>query len=189
MPMAFMHVLLFLMLIGALVAVEARNLLSAVISVGAVGFMLSIVFLVLGAPDVAITQVVVEVLCLVILIKATINRDLTTVSGGRESFGMVVTIALVVVFSAICLTVLTDTLTFGSSVLDRFADAPSQTYLAEGLTQTGAANIVTAVLLDYRGYDTLGEATVLFCSILGALAILRGKARKRVQEADEEERG
>jgi len=187
--MVFMQALLFLMVVAAIVAVEARNLLSAIISVGAVGFLLSIAFLVMGAPDVAITQVVVEILCLVILIKATISRDLTTVSGGRESFGMVVTTAIVIVFTAVCLTVLTDTMVFGSSVLDRFVDAPSQTYLAEGLTQTGAANIVTAILLDYRGYDTLGEATVLFCAVVGALAILRGKARKRVQEADEEGQG
>ncbi len=45
---------------------------------------------------------------------------------------------------------------FGSPVIDRFADAPSNTYLREGLEETGAANIVTAVLLDFRAYDTLG---------------------------------
>ena len=66
---------------------------------------------------------------------------------------------------------------FGESVLDRFADAPSQTYVTSGLEKTGAANIVTSILLDFRAYDTLGEATVLFCAILGALALLRKKAR------------
>ena len=59
-------------------------------------------------------------------------------------------------------------------------------YLAKGLSGTGAPNIVTSILLDFRGYDTLGEATVLFCSILGALTILRRKARKKVEEADDE---
>ena len=44
------------------------------------------------------------------------------------------------------------------------------TRLEVGLEQTGAANYVMAVLLDFRAYDTLGEATVLFCAILGALA-------------------
>ena len=63
---------------------------------------------------------------------------------------------------------------------------PSKTYVREGMERTGAANIVTAILLDFRAYDTLGEATVLFCAILGALAILRQKARKRREEADEE---
>jgi multisubunit Na+/H+ antiporter MnhB subunit len=54
--------------------------------------------------------------------------------------------------------------------------APSNQYLADGLKQTGSANIVTSVLLDYRAFDTLGEATVLFAAVLGALAVLRGRA-------------
>jgi multisubunit Na+/H+ antiporter MnhB subunit len=61
--------------------------------------------------------------------------------------------------------------------MERFSDAPSATYLAQGLQETGAPNIVTAVLLDFRAWDTLGEATVLFCAALGTVAILRRKAR------------
>jgi len=55
----------------------------------------------------------------------------------------------------------------------------SQTYINEGLRQTGAANIVAAIILDYRGYDTLGEVTVLFTAVIGALAVLRVVGRKR----------
>ena len=75
---------------------------------------------------------------------------------------------------------------FGQPVTDRFADAPSNTYLREGLEKTGAANIVTAMLLDFRAYDTLGEATVLFCAVVGALSILRRKTKKQPDEPDEE---
>jgi len=46
-----------------------------------------------------------------------------------------------------------------------------------GLPATYAANIVTSVILDFRAYDTLGEATVLFTSILGALALLRREGK------------
>ena len=73
---------------------------------------------------------------------------------------------------------------FGQPVMDRFADAPSNTYLREGLAQTGAANIVTAVLLDFRAYDTLGEASVLFCAVMGALCVLRTTARKQPDAAE-----
>ena len=55
----------------------------------------------------------------------------------------------------------------------------SADYLAKSKTETGAANAVMAVLLDYRAYDTLGEATVIFVSILGAYAMLRHVGRKR----------
>jgi multisubunit Na+/H+ antiporter MnhB subunit len=71
--------------------------------------------------------------------------------------------------------------------MDRFADTPSAHYLGHGLRDTGAANIVTAVLLDFRAYDTLGEASVLFCAVMGALAILRRSARKRPDAGEEEE--
>ena len=72
------------MIIGAVIAIETRDLLSSIISLGAIGFGVSIAFLFLGAPDIAITQVVVEILTLVILIRATIKRDLVSVSGDRE---------------------------------------------------------------------------------------------------------
>jgi multicomponent Na+:H+ antiporter subunit B len=55
----------------------------------------------------------------------------------------------------------------------------SQTYIDNGLGQTGAANLVSAVILNYRAYDTLGEAVVLFAAVVGALALLRSTGRKR----------
>jgi len=174
--------LLFLMIIGALVAVETRNLLSAIVSVGAVGYLLSIAFLFLGAPDIAITQIVVEILCLVILIRATISHDLTSISGDRELVGLLVSLTLLLAVTLVVIVVSVHFPRLGASVMDRFADAPSRTYLLEGLKKTGAANTVTAVLLDFRAYDTLGEATVLFCAVFGALTILRRQARKQPEE-------
>ena len=47
--------------------------------------------------------------------------------------------------------------------------------------------IVTAVLLDFRAWDTLGEATVLFCAALGTVAVLRRKARIKPGQAEEDE--
>ncbi|MFC1809176.1 hydrogenase subunit MbhD domain-containing protein [Candidatus Omnitrophota bacterium] len=74
--MVELYVLLTFMIIAAIIAVEVKDLLSSVIAVGAVGMGLSIVFLILKAPDVAITQLVVEILCLIILIRATLKRDI-----------------------------------------------------------------------------------------------------------------
>jgi multicomponent Na+:H+ antiporter subunit B len=185
MPEIFV-ILLLLMIVGALVAIETNNLLSSIISVGAVGALVSIAFLLLGAPDIAITQIVVEILVLVILIRATISRDLTTIAGDRELFGMIATIAMVLVLSVLAVKMFGQFPAFGTAVMDRVPDAPSVTYLREGLQKTGAANIVASIILDFRGYDTLGEATVLFCAILGALTILRRKARKQRNEIDAE---
>lgn len=184
--MNILFILLLLMIVSAVIAIETRNLLSSIICLGAVGFLLSIAFLFLGAPDIAITQLVVDVLVLVILIRATISRDLTSVSGDREFFGMAVTTAMILVMAILGVVVFAGFPAFGTSVMDRVKDAPSVTYLADCVSKTGAANAVTAILLDFRAYDTLGEATVLFCAVLGALAVLRSKARRKPGDAETE---
>jgi multisubunit Na+/H+ antiporter MnhB subunit len=164
---------------GSLVAVFTKKLISAIISLGVVGFGISVAFLFLGAPDLAIIQIPVEVLLLILLIRATIGRDV-------ESTGKIINlpafIIITVVMIGLCVfgyfafTYLNE---FGKPVFDTMADTASKTYLEKGSTETGAMNMVSAVILDYRAYDTLGEATVLFTAIIGALAILRGRARRK----------
>ena len=178
--------LIVLMIIGALVAIETPNLLYSVISIGAVGFLLSIVFLFLAAPDLAITQIAVEVITLILLLRVAARSRGDDDSGHVGLFPRVVAVAMVLLLALFSVRMLADFPGFGQPVMDRFADAPSNTYLRDGLEETGAANIVTAVLLDFRAYDTLGEATVLFCAVLGALSILRRKTRKQPDEPDEE---
>ena len=179
------YILLLFILIAAIIAVETKNLLSAIICIGAIGFGASLMFLFLYAPDIAITQIVVEVLGLIILIRATISRDLTFISGDKEFFGTVVSVVIIFMIFLFGIRVF-DTLTeFGEPVFAQTSGAPSQTYISEGLEDTGAANIVSSVILDFRAYDTLGEATVLFTSIIGATVILRKKSRKSLGELDE----
>jgi multisubunit Na+/H+ antiporter MnhB subunit len=61
------------------------------------------------------------------------------------------------------------TLTFGSPRVTDMDDY----FLRNGQEQTGSNNECTAVVFDYRGFDTLGESTVLFCAIIGAALIFR----------------
>ena len=170
--------LLLFMIIAAFVALQTKNLLSAVIAVGAVGFGVSVAFLLLRAPDVAITQIAVEVLTLLLLIRATIWRGVRTASGQREVFGSAVAAVLALLILLLVLPVFSG-MSFGVGPQMELA---SSHYLQQGLSETGSANIVTAVLLDYRAYDTLGEATVLFTAIIGALVLLRQQARKPLEE-------
>jgi multicomponent Na+:H+ antiporter subunit B len=179
-----MGLLLLFMIIAAIVAIETRDLLASVISVTAVGFGVIVAFFYMRAPDVAIVPIVVEVLVLVILIRATLRVGLKTFIGNRDFFGMMVTLAMLLVIFLATIRVFNDLPAFGEPVISKMVDAPSRVYIANGLKETGAANIVTAVLLDYRAYDTLGEATVLFTSIIGAIAIIRRKARKKPSEPE-----
>jgi len=170
--------LIVFMVIAAVVAIWTENLLSSVIAVGAVGFGSSVAFLLLGAPDLALTQIVVEVLTLVLLIRATVGRDVRTVSGARDVFGLAVAGALVLILLVLTVEAVQALPAFGNPAIARVADAPAAAYLEQGLGETGSANIVTAVLLDFRAYDTLGEATVLFAAVVGAMTLLRRTSRK-----------
>ena len=165
--MVELYVLLILMIIGALIAIEVKDLLSSVIAVGAVGLGLSIVFLILKAPDVAITQLVVEILALIILIRATLKKDLPFSTSGRWLLNTVITVAFIVVFMAVAAKCLKDLPDFGYPIMK-----VAKTYLQQGLQKTGATNLVASVILDYRAYDTLGEATILFTAVVGVLAIV-----------------
>ena len=58
-------------------------------------------------------------------------------------------------------------------------------YLADTIKETNVPNVVTSVLADYRGYDTLGETTVIFTAGIGVMLLLR-RARRRGRRDDEE---
>jgi len=169
-----LHLLLIFMIIGAVIAIEAKDLLSSVVSLGAAGFALSLAFLVLKAPDLAITQLVVEILCLIILIRATIKRDLPLAIEGRWVFNTISTLVFIAVFLFFAHIALRELPNFGNPIM-----AVAKNILAEGPSKTGAANLVTSVILDYRAFDTLGEATVLFTSVIGVMAVLRRIGRKK----------
>ena len=62
------------------------------------------------------------------------------------------------------------------------------TYLTEGPVKTGIPNIVTVVLASYRGYDTLGETTVVFTAGVGVI-LLMGNWRRRGRRRRSEENG
>lgn len=173
------------MIIAAVIALWTENLLSAVIAVGAVGFGSSLAFLLLSAPDLAITQIVVEVITLVLLIRATVGRDVRTASGSRDVFGLAVAAALILIVLVFGVMTLQGLPEFGRPAMERVADAPAAHYLEEGMDETGASNLVSAVLLDYRAYDTLGEATVLFAAIVGVTVLLRKRGKKDRKEGGE----
>ena len=177
-----LYVLLLFMILGAIIAVEIKDLLSSVVAVGAVGLGLSVAFLILKAPDLAITQLVVEILCLIILIRATIRRDIPTLNRRKEVIGSIIVLLFIGGFLFFAYRALKDLPSFGHPIM-----RVSQNYLAQGLKNSGATNLVSSVILDFRAYDTLGEATVLFTAVIGVLAVLRRIGRKKVNETVKEE--
>lgn len=183
--MSIFYILLVFMIIAALIAIETKSLLSSVICIGALGFGASLMFMFLHAPDIAITQIVVEVLGLIILIRVCLSRDLTFITGQREFFGLVVSLVIIFVIFLAGVKVFETLPEFGTAIFATAPEAASRTYITDGLWKTGAANLVASVILDFRAYDTLGEATVLFTSIIGATVILRKNSKKLLEDPDQ----
>jgi len=170
------------MILGGFVALEAGSLLSSVVLLGIVGFGLSAAFLILQAPDLAIVQIVVETLSLIIFLAVllkTTSRDAT--SRGRKPVPFYVLAgAFAVLFMLAASWAVGSMPLFGAPSLRMARSYLSPDLSPELLLQpTGAANLVTAVILDFRAYDTLGEATVLFTAVMGVLAVLRKTGRKQ----------
>jgi len=176
-----LYVLLLMMLAASIVAIEIKDLLAAAVSLGIVGFSVAIMFILLQAPDLAIVQIVVETLTVVFfaaVILRTTNSD-STVAGPFKKELVLPTVIFVLfglAFLALSASVLRELPPLGSPTMLVAAQ-----YIAQGLERTGAANVVAAIILDYRGYDTLGEATVLFTAVVGVLTIMRRAGRKHAE--------
>ncbi len=175
-----LYLVMAFMLIGAVVAVGLRGLLSSVIAVGAIGLGLCVMFLLLKAPDLAITQLVVEILMLIILIRATIGRGVSRIKDRSSVWVFISFFIFSAAFILAASMAIKELPMFGQELMK-----VSKFYVDNALLKTGAANIVTSIILDFRAYDTLGETTVLFTSVIGVLALMRRKGRKKINERDE----
>ena len=164
------------MILGALYAIHAKDLLSAVIAGGLVGYGLVICFLLLRAPDLAIVQIVVETITLIIMVAVVLD------SSREEHFNLFDRQGYLNAISAILfIIVLFAFFRIASATLDRLGEGTlrmAKSYIDGAAERTGSANLVTGVVFDFRGYDTMGEAVVLVTAVLGVLTILRLKGKK-----------
>lgn len=176
-------VLLTLLAAVTVAIIRQRNLFGVVVLSGAYSFLMASVMLVLDAVDVAMTEASVGAGVSTVFFLATLH--LTKSIEMRPPPGMVVP----VIFSVL----LAVTLIYGTFGLPDFgiADAPvhihvAPHYLSQSIPETTIPNVVTSVLASYRGFDTLGETTVVFTAALGVVLLLRRWPR-RVERTDEEE--
>jgi len=163
------------MILGSIVALELRDILSAIIAIGIVGLGVSMSFLFLQAPDLAIVQFLFEIFALIILVRAFVRKENHQLEpAASQSVLTGIGIVTVVILFIVSIPVFRSLPPFGEPLM-----TVSDHYLTQGASETGAANLVASVILDYRAYDTLGEVTVLFTAILGAFAILRSTKQKQ----------
>jgi multicomponent Na+:H+ antiporter subunit A len=150
---------------GAVAATLARSTMSAVLSLGAVGYGVAMTFLSFGAPDLAMTQFSVETLTVLIYVLVFRHfRRLGAVSPrlvrARDAF---IAAGIGTFIGALLLSVAT------TETAPRLRE-----YFAEfGPTLGHGRNIVNVILVDFRAFDTLGEITVLATAAIGVHGLLR----------------
>jgi multicomponent Na+:H+ antiporter subunit A len=154
-----------LVAVAAVGAAAARRRLAAVLLLGAVGYGAAVLFVIQGAPDLALTQFLVETLSLVAFVLALRHLP-DRFTHRRWRLGRASRVA---VSAGVGLFVA------GFALLARGARsgaAVSDAYLEQAEPEAGAGNVVNAILVDFRGFDTLGEITVLTAAGLGVISMV-----------------
>ena len=161
---------------GALLAATARRRFTAVLYLSCVGYGMAALFVLQGAPDLALTQAAVETLSTVLFV--LVLRKLPDRFERRSSVltrGVRVSIAVGVAL-----------MVFVFDIVARQARTvpPVSTEMVErALPDAEGRNVVNVILVDFRGLDTLGEITVLAAASIGAVALARAGRRPRRSSA------
>ena len=171
--MCEIYILLILMIIGAIAALEIKNLLSSVIIVGAVGLCLSVAFLLLKALDLAMTQLIVEIVLIIILVRATGFTDSRTLKAKPEYGVFAIALGGIGLFLVSAAYVIAKLPIFGKPLM-----RVSRTYLTEALSYTRPVNAVALITLDYRIFDTFLAMISLFTVVIAIMAISRQNTNK-----------
>ncbi len=187
----FVISLLLTLLAGITLAIiRQRNMFGVVILSGIYSFLMASIMIALDAVDVAMTEASVGAGISTVILLATLYLTGSMEYPQRRS--VIIPLCLSLAVGAI--------LIWGTSGLPKFgvADAPihkhvGPTYIQYSKDHKMPPNMVTAVLADFRGYDTLGETAVVFTAGIGVLLLLQGgwrvssAGRKRDDEDDENE--
>lgn len=155
--------------------IRSDNLFSVTILGGFYSLLAATIFVVLDAVDVAFTEASVGAGISTVLVIGTLA--LTTRTEKPASHSSIIPLLVVVVTGAILVYSTFDLAPYGDpNAIANLHVVPE--YLKDSPVKTGVPNVVTAVLASYRGYDTLGETTVIFTAGIGVVLLL-GSWRRR----------
>jgi multicomponent Na+:H+ antiporter subunit A len=156
---------------GAVAATIARRRFTSALLLGAVGYGMSLLFVIHGAPDLALTQFAIETLTVVLFL--LVLRFLPDRFERRPlRVGLIFRLAVSATVGA-----------FIFAILIMASDARTEPTVSvemteRALSEAGGRNVVNVILVDFRGLDTLGEITVLAVSAIGAVALGRAGLRR-----------
>jgi multicomponent Na+:H+ antiporter subunit A len=155
-------------LISTFVVIHSRSRLGGVVALGVIGYSIALIFVFYSAPDLAITQILVETLTVILFVFVVYHLprfDLLSKPKNRLRDGIIA-----ILFGAFMSLLVLKTLNVYHPALSDFFGQNS--YL-----KAYGKNVVNVILVDFRALDTLGEITVLSAAALGVYALLKLKSR------------
>ena len=168
--------LLAFLAITAVAIVRMTNLFAIIMMFGIFSFLSAGLFIVMDAVDVAFTEAAVGAGISTVLMLATLALTRDQKEKPPTAHRPWLPLTVVIVTGSALVYGTWDIAPFGSP------DAPAQTHVAPGylersIPETGIQNVVTSVLASYRGFDTLGEVTVVFTAGIAVLLLIGGRRK------------
>ena len=159
-----------LILLAALATVRSQTCLAAVAALGVVGYGVALIFVLFGAPDLAMTQFLVETLTVILLVLVLYHlppfKTLSTARARARDAAI-----------ALLAGGLITALVLAAGAIQPQREASS--YMASNsATLAHGRNVVNVILVDFRGLDTFGEITVLAVAGIGVYSLLKLRIRK-----------
>ncbi|MEM1165824.1 MAG: hydrogen gas-evolving membrane-bound hydrogenase subunit E [Planctomycetota bacterium] len=179
----FDGVLVALIFVGAVFTTVFRSRLAAVASLGLVGYAVATVFLVFGAPDIAMTQFAIETLTVIILVLVIYHLPafLQLSTWRARSLDIVVAAVFGLVMTTLTLLSSSSTVGIAEPISEYFGQwaylGPGGEAPAGQLTGRGR-NVINVILVDFRVLDTMGEIVVLGIAAIGVYTLMKLRTRK-----------
>jgi multicomponent Na+:H+ antiporter subunit A len=180
-PLKFFETMVvILMSVSAFAAVRARSRLGAILCLGGVGYSVAFLFVAYGAPDLAITQLLVETLTVVLFSFVILKLPQMRIISRRRTrwFDGIVAAAAGLAM----------TLVVWKAVHIQVHEPISPGLVERSAVEAFGRNVVNVILVDFRALDTLGEILVLALACLGVTALLFRKRKLRITDDSQSER-
>jgi multicomponent Na+:H+ antiporter subunit A len=161
-----------IVLLAAIAAARAKARLTAIAALGLVGYSVALIYVLFGAPDLAMTQIAIETLAVILFVLVFYHLpDFRSISGGGSKIrDLLIALSGGAMMTALVLTV---------TAVD--TERTVSAYLAHAsYPEAHGRNIVNVILVDFRVLDTLGELVVLGVAGVGVWSLLRLTPRREV---------
>ncbi|QMT18525.1 Na+/H+ antiporter subunit A [Planococcus maritimus] len=172
-PIGVYEIVILLAMVGAtLTILGAKSRLTAIIALGAVGYSVALLFVIFRAPDLALTQLVIETISVALFLLAFYHLPQISRKEERMKFrfgNAVVALGVGVTMTLVAL----------SAHSQKALPSISEFYKETVYKEAGGGNIVNVILVDYRGFDTLFEIAVLGIAGIGIITMIRLRLTKK----------